>query len=220
MFTFKWIRTAIILSCLLFVLPGLADVGTGSYDRMEGDYVRPNRRPTPTRNFNSALPKSERLNAYTASRRAKVNSRSRSPRGSANRRINPQDLPYEPHVNRVSPDLSTLNRYSESDGDSGELSALQSDITAPGESSEPVDEMRAEETEGAPVAVEPQMLQENPLVDETQLVYCSRHLREYHWDRNCRMLKGVRPTRLTLKSAKEAKYVECTACGGQRKYIE
>lgn len=220
MYILKWIQAAVLtLTLVILALPAQAGNPAGGYDRMDGDFVRPNRRPTPKRDFSNA-PEGERVNTYSAERRTSTfrtqRNQSRSSawrRGTASKMVNPQARPYLPHVTRVTPEPNANDRFPQPEESSGEVSGESVVEYEPDErGTSPVAARRSPE-DGEPTAA-PEPL---PTVgtSEARLVYCSKTLHEYHLDPNCAMLTNYRPTPMSYESAKAANYVECTHCGSR-----
>lgn len=220
MFVLKRIQvTAIILSLLILVLPSHAGNPAGGYDRMDGDFVRPNRRPTPKRDFRSDAPEGEKVNTYSTERRStfrtdRNNSRSRAwRRGTASKIVNPQERPYIPHVTRVSPDSESNDRFPQPEDNASENGTdTVVEYQPEARATAPVAARRSPEDSEATTSTAPQP---EPANNTARLVYCSKTLREYHMNPNCAMLTNYRPTPMSYESAKAASYVECTHCGGR-----
>ncbi len=207
MFTTTWIRAMAVFTFIVVALPCLAqNAGTG-YDRMDGDYVKPSKREQPKRNFN--ITTKERLNVYKVKRSA--NSRA----GTGIQYVVSTDaVPGDDsHESRRAKDRSITvqghdddDRELEHSGEGAETEAEDRDSDNELQTTEAVDVVSEE--------IVPQVLPSRT-VDPDQMVFCSKRLMEFHWDQECAMLKNVKPTRLTYSDAKEARYTECTACGGK-----
>jgi hypothetical protein len=207
MFTLKWIRAMVVFTFFALALPSFAQ-GPGGYDRMDGDFIKPSKREQPKRNFNnitkeplnvyrvkrSGNPRSETSAQYTATTEPLPQNDSGETRRAKDRSIGEQALDAEANEVEVPTEALTGN-----DGDSKAATGYET----------------AEAADVIPEEAAPEVLPART-VDPNQLVFCSKRLMEFHWDQDCPMLKNVRPTRLTFSDAKEARYTECTACGGKR----
>lgn len=201
--------TVVFMFTILLAHPVLAGVPSGGYDRMEGERMRANRRPVPERSFSQTLPPGERLNVYSVKRTAPPRSGSRAGRrtDTAPFERNPQTEPYEPQVNRLYPD-GPRPEGEGSDRDSGESGeGVSAESRDSGE-----ERARLQDAGDAAGTPESQEVRGGSEIAGSTIVYCSRQLYEYHLDQDCPMLTGINPTRMTLQSAKTARYVECSAC--------
>ncbi len=207
MFTLKWIRATAVFAFLVMGLPCLAQNAGSGYDRMDGDYVKPSKREQPKRNFNNTT--KERLNIYRVKRSA--NSRA----GTEMRYVVSTDtVPADDsHESRRAKDRSVAVPGNE--GAEIQLDDPAAAVATERDASESGEDL--ETTEAVDVVTEevtPKVLPSRS-VDPHQMVFCSKRLMEFHWDQECAMLRNVKPTRLTYSDAKEARYTECTACGGK-----
>lgn len=193
-----------LLSCLLLVAgasPVWAQNSSSGFDRMEGDVIRPRVREVPKRNFNL----SGKKRVGTESVRSSANPRSGTAAtyqpisGSA-----AQDDRFE---SRAAKDRNKPDRFRQPEGENTAVQRKNEEVETPKADEQAVSTQEATDV-AEPVAATPRPINEN------QLVYCSKRLLEFHWDQNCAMLKNVEPTRLTYKVARDARYAECTACGG------
>lgn len=209
MFTIRWIRTTIIFTLILLALPGLAQSTGGGYDRMDGDFIKPSKREQPKRNFN--ITNKERLNIYSVRRSANPRAGTgmtytTTSDGSATGKID-EDVAS---TNRSTSD-ATGNPENTQSGESG-----QDGKVAPDAESNSQTGIKTTEAMDVVEDADMESIQRPLAVSETQLVFCSKRLMEYHLDQNCPMLKNVNPTRLTYAEAKATRYTACTECSGSR----
>ena len=194
MFTIAWMRTTTVLTLIVLALPCLAQNSGPGYDRMDGDFIKPSKREQPKRNFN--LAEQARTKATYTETSASVTGDDRLESRIAKDRSLPGRFRQPVEVRKTAPALT------------------EDEATTEGKTTqdESVETVEAEDvaTEGVADPVERRVL-----FNENQLVFCSKKLFEFHWDVDCPMLKNVKPTRLTYKDAREARYTECTACAAR-----
>lgn len=200
MFTITWMRATAVLCLLLWAPLCLAGNPTTGYDRMDGDFIKPSKREQPKRNFN--LADQARSKATYTETSALVSSDDRLESRTAKDRNLPGRFRQPVEVRKTAPALTSDEAATEGDAlqDKGVETVEAADV-APDAGTAP---------EGVADAVG-----RPALFNENQLVYCSKKLFEFHWDVDCPMLKNVKPTRLTYKDAREARYTECTACAAR-----
>lgn len=211
MFARMWIGPMIAALAVVLSLPCAAEVSASGYDRMDGDYIRPNRRPTPKRNFNTTLSESDRLNIYSVKRSGKSRAgmstgSGRTVKSESSQILDQQNDAYGPEVNRILPSGDSRRA-----NDAGSAVVEAGDAGANENAASPAD-IETTEAEDVPAASPPQPRALSDAELAGAMVFCSKNLLEYHWDRNCAMLKNVKPTPLTLLSAKNSNYVECSEC--------
>ena len=206
MFTKRWIRITTMCTLFLLALPCLAQ--SSGYDRMDGDVIKPSKREQPKRNFNLTKP--------TRDSNAPVQRSGDAASGVTYTRTLSPISEDDRQESRAAKDRKTPERFRQPVG--SHLS-----VPAAGDEAE-----KAQDGAKADKAIETREAEDvvmedvaapaaKPLpLDENQLVFCSKRLHEFHWDVDCPMLKNVKPTRLTFKVAREARYTECTACGAAR----
>lgn len=200
MFTKTWMRATTVLSLLLWAPLCLAGNPTAGYDRMDGDFIKPSKREQPKRNFN--LTDRARANPTFTPISASVSEDDRLESRSAKDRNLPGRFRQPSVTHRTAPALTEDETATEGETpqDKGVETVEAADV-APEAGDAP---------EGVAAPVERPVL-----FNENQLVYCSKKLFEFHWDVDCPMLKNVKPTRLTYKEAREARYTQCTACAAR-----
>lgn len=206
MFTKRWIRITTMCTLFLLALPCLAQ--SSGYDRMDGDVIKPSKREQPKRNFNLTKP--------TRDSNAPVQRSGDAASGVTYTRTLSPISEDDRQESRAAKDRKTPERFRQpvdthlsvpAAGDEAEKAQDGAKADKAIETREAEDVVM--EDVAAPAA--------KPLpLDENQLVFCSKRLHEFHWDVDCPMLKNVKPTRLTYKVAREARFTECTACGAAR----
>lgn len=204
MFTKRWIWITTMCTLFLMALPCLAQ--SSGYDRMDGDVIKPSKREQPKRNFNLTKP--------TRDPNAPVQRSGDAASGVTYTRTLSPISEDDRQESRAAKDRKTPDRFRQP------VDTHQSVPATVDEAKKAQDGATADKTietrEAEDVVVE-DMPAAKPLpLDENQLVFCSKRLHEFHWDVDCPMLKNVKPTRLTYKVAREARYTECTACGAVR----
>lgn len=200
MFTMTWMRATTVLSLLLWAPLCLAGNPTTGYDRMDGDFIKPSKREQPKRNFN--LADQARSKATYTETSASVTGDDRLESRSAKDRNLPGRFRQPVEAHKTAPALTEDGAATEGETTQGKgVETVEAADVAPDGVTTP---------EGVADAVERPVL-----FNENQLVYCSKKLFEFHWDVDCPMLKNVKPTRLTYKDVREARYTECTACAAR-----